>query len=41
MTLFWKPESTPSELQPILRALAEEYPVMEEGPGARDQGGWR
>jgi hypothetical protein len=29
MTLFWKPESTPSELQPILRALAEEYPVRE------------
>jgi hexosaminidase len=29
VTLCWKPESTPSELQPILRAIAEEYPVEE------------
>ena len=29
MTLYWKSESTPSELQTILRAIAEEYPVAE------------
>ncbi len=29
MILCWKPESIPSELQPILRAIAEEYPVAE------------
>lgn len=41
MTLCWKTESTPSELQPILLALAEEYSVTEEGPGAGGRGSGR
>ena len=36
MTLFWKPESTPSELQPILRAIAEEYAVREGTGGVTE-----
>jgi hypothetical protein len=34
MTLCWKPEPTPSELHPILRTIAEEYPVHEGTGGA-------
>lgn len=29
MTLRWKPESTPTELHTMLRAIADEYPVIE------------
>ena len=37
MTLYWQPDFTPFELQPILHTIAEEYPVM-EGSGAGGQG---
>lgn len=36
MTLCWNPESVPSELHPILRTIAEEYPVHEGTGGALD-----
>ena len=41
MTLCWETEFTPSELHPILRTIAEEYPVSETSSDAPSDGGLR
>ena len=33
--LLWSPEETPSELHPLLRELAVDFPIRESGGGAR------